>query len=45
MRDDILREVQEILARMTLPELTTLIKLAADDIELRTMQEAGVREE
>lgn len=38
-------EARELLGRMTLPELVELLRMAADDIELRTMERAGELED
>lgn len=45
MRDEILDAARELLSRMTLPELTELVRMAVDDIDLRTMQTAGEDED
>lgn len=45
MRDEILDAAQELLSRMTMPELFELVKLAVDDMTLRTMQTAGDEED
>ena len=36
-----LDEARELLARMTLPELVEMLRMIADDIDLRTMESAG----
>lgn len=40
-----LDKARELLARMSLPELTELLRMIADDIELRTMERAGGMED
>ena len=36
-----LDKARELLGRMTLPELIELLRIIADDLELRTMERAG----
>lgn len=36
-----LDKAREFLGRMTLPELIELLRILADDLELRTMERAG----
>lgn len=40
-----LDEARELLVRMTLPELVEMLRMIADDIDLRTMERAGENEE